>query len=223
MNAMNDKKYRLRDIPKGKRLRHFLTYYKPHLLFTLAALVLLGHTLYGLLKPRADLQVMWLTDEYTMNCEYALRDLLDSLDWDTNGDGRTRHLLTYIDFDRDYHQLSYDTKSELTILTAGQEYSFFLVNDYALSWMRETDIVATWEEVGAPDGTEGWAVLPLSRMEAFSGDFLAPLREAYLCVTPPPADPAGRDEYRRQTEALGRFLSAQGVCSPEEAPGVGMA
>ncbi|MDE6454684.1 MAG: hypothetical protein K2L38_01955 [Dysosmobacter sp.] len=208
---MKDKRYRLRDIPKGKRLRHFLTYYKPHLFFALAAAVLLGHALYGLLKPKADLQVMWLSDQYTMNCEYALRDLLESLDWDVNGDGKTNLMLTYIDFDREYSQLSYDVKSEITILTAGQEYSFFLVNGCALSWMRENDILASWEEVGAPAGTDGCAVVPLSRMEAFSGDFLAPLRDCFLCVTPEPEEPSARAEYRLQTEALHRFLSAQGV------------
>lgn len=208
---MNDRKYRLRDIPKEKRLNHFLTYYKPHIFFAFAAVLLLGHTLYGLLKPKADIQVMWLSDKYTMNCEYALRNLLESLDWDTNGDGETHLLLTYIDFDRDYHQLSYDTMSELTILTAGQEYSFFLVNDYALSWMRENDILATWEEIGVLDEGDGYVVVPLSRMEEFSSDFLAPLQEAYLCVTPPPADLSAQAEYLRQTEALRRFLSAQDV------------
>ena len=207
---MSDKKYRLRDVPKGKRLRHFLTYYKPHIFFTLAAALLLGHTLYGLLKPRADLQVMWLSDQYTMDCEYALRDVLEAMDWDTNGDGKTRVLLTYIDFDRDYHELSYDTKSELTVLVAGQEYSFFLVNDYALAWMKENGLLATWEEIGVTDRPgEETVAIPLSELPAFSGDFLSPLREAYLCVTPPPADEKAQAEYQRQTEALRRFLATQ--------------
>lgn len=211
---MSDKKNRLWDIPKGKRLQHFLTYYKPHMFFTVMAVLLVGHTLYGLLKPKADLQVMWLSDQYTMNCEYALRDVLESLDWDTNEDGETNLLLTYIDFDRDYHELSYDTKSELTVLVAGQEYSFFLVNAYAQAWMAENDILATWEEIGVTGAqADAYVAVPLSQMDAFSSDFLAPLREAYLCVTPPPADAEAQTEYQRQTEALRRFLSTQGILS----------
>ena len=103
---MKGKKYRLRDVPRGQRLRHFFHYYKLHVFFGAAILILLGQMLYAFLTPQPEVRVMWLSDQYTANCEYALRDTLKSLDWDLNGNGRVDTQLTYICFDRSYHDLS---------------------------------------------------------------------------------------------------------------------
>ena len=201
---MKDKKYRLRDVPRGQRLRHFFHYYKLHVFFGAALLILLGQVLYAFLTPQPEVRVMWLSDQYTANCEYALRDTLKSLDWDLNGNGRVDTQLTYICFDHSYHDLSYDTKSELTVLAAGQTYSFYLVNDYAKSWMEENDILAHWSDIGIEQ--DGFAAVPVSQLSVFSGQYEQPLQSLWLCIPSPPADPADQAEYQRQAEALRRLL-----------------
>lgn len=212
MSIKGAKKYRLRDLPKGERLEYFWMYYKFHLIFGLLGAFLIGYTLYGVLKPRPDLQVMWMSDKYTTQCEYALRDTLESLDWDTNGDGKTRVLLTYVDFEQDYHQLSYSLKSEITVLVAGQEYSFFIVNDHAWDWMLENELPATWREIGVDnDNPDGFVLVPLSQLEAFSGDYMEPLEDLYLCAAQ--AVQGKEDEYALQAEALRRFLADQNILS----------
>lgn len=210
MSIKGTKKYRLRDIPKGKRLEYFRMYYKAHVIFGLLGAFLVGYTLYGILKPKADLQVMWLADSYTSQCEQALRNTLEALDWDTNGDGKTRVMLTYIDFDRDYSELDYSRKTEVTVLVAGQEYSFFLVNDYAKDWMLENELPAAWRELGVSSmAQDDYVFVPLSTLPAFSGEFMEPLETLYLCVVQAP--PGKEAEYSIQYEALRRFLTAQGV------------
>ena len=201
---MKDKKYRLRDVPRGQRLKHFFHYYKLHLFFGVALLVLLGQTAYAFLTPQPEVRVMWLSDRYTANCEYALRDTLKSLDWDLNGNGRIDTQLTYICFDQPYHDLSYDTKSELTVLAAGQTYSFYLVNDYAKAWMEENDILAQWSDIGVEQ--DGFAAVPVSQLPAFSGEYEEPLQSLWLCVPSPTSDQSDQADYQLQAEALRRFL-----------------
>ena len=213
---MSDKKYRLRDIPKGERLAHFLNYYKLRTFFLLVFAVMVGYTLYGIFKPRPDLQVMWLSDRYSLECEFQLRKTLEGLNWDTDGDGNSGGaMLTYIDFDREYQALSYEVKTELTVLVAGQEYSFFLVNELARDWMEENELLATWEEAGiSGPGAERYLAVPVKQMEAFSPPPLEQMSHNCLCVTPPPFEESKLPEYRRQTRVLREFLAAQGITAP---------
>ena len=212
---MSDKRYRLRDIPKGRRLEHFLQYYKLRTFFCLAAAVMVGYALYGIFKPYPDLQVMWLSDRYSLECEFRLRETLEGLGWDPDGDGQGGVMLTYIDFDREYQALSYEKKTELTVLVAGQEYSFFLVNSLAKDWMAENELLATWEEAGfSGPGAKKPLAIPLSRLEAFSHPALELMAHDFLCLTPPPFEEDKGPEYQRQTQALRGFLAGQGITAP---------
>lgn len=205
MSVVGAKKYRWRDLKKGERLEYFWMYYKYHLFFGVILAFLLGYTLYGILKPKPDLQVMWMSERYTPQCEYALRDVLEGLDWDTNGDGRTEVMLTYVDFDMNYHDLSYSVKSEISVLVAGQEYSFFLVNGYARDWMLENDLAADWGDLGAEEMEAGEPVfIPVEELDCFSSDELEPLAGTFLCSAHPAE--GKEEEYLRQTEALRGFL-----------------
>ena len=212
---MSDKTYRLRDIPKGQRLKHFFTYYKLRTFLCLAFAVLIGYGLYGIFRPPSDLQVMWLADGYSLECEFELRENLEALDWDTNGDGHVGLMLTHIDFDRDYHELSMDTMSELTILVASQQYSFFLAGPYAQAWMADNEILGTWSDLGieGPYAKEPVAV-PLSGIREFSGTYTQPLEDVCLCITPAPEDPDALEAYERQAAALYRLLDLNGQLPP---------
>ena len=66
------KRYRLRDIPREKRLAHFWLYYKWHLL----GAVLTAVTLAGMLRPlwagRVDLSILWLGESHNLATDAAL-------------------------------------------------------------------------------------------------------------------------------------------------------
>lgn len=205
-------KYKLRDVPKGKRLKHFIYYYWGQTLFTLAMCVIVGYTAYLFLRPKADVQVMWMAKKYTVTCETALQRSLDALDWDTNGDGHMRALLTYVDFNAPYSELGMTTKQEITVLVSGQGYSFFLANQYAVDWMKEHEILGTWAELGVTDERAGEYLLISAReLKEFSGEYMDPLEEVYLCITAKPSDPERVIEYESQIAALCRLLTKNGL------------
>ena len=207
---MSDKTYHLRDIPKKQRLQHLWYYYKLHMLLGAALAIMIGYGICGFFRPEPDLQVMWLSDEYSLDCEFALRETLEELDWDTNQDGSVRVLLTYIDFDRPYQELSYDSKAEITVLAAGEDYSFFLAGQDAVNWMRENDLLGTWNELGVTDaGGKTEVLIPASEIPAFSE--MQELEETFLCMTTRPGEKQRWEEYDRQTQALREFLEDEGV------------
>ena len=205
-------KYRLRDVPKGKRLKHFIYYYWGHTLFALGFCVLLGYTAYLFLRPKADVQVMWMSDRYSATCETALQRSLDQLEWDINEDGHMRALLTYIDFYGPYRDLDMTTKQEVMILVSGQGYSFFLADQNAVDWLKENEILGTWADLGVTDERNGeYLLIPAREIAEFSGEYTEPLEEVYLCITATPSDPERLIEYEKQIAALRRLLTKNGL------------
>ena len=169
---MSDKTYHLRDIPKKQRLQHLWYYYKLHMLLGAALAIMVGYGIYGFFRPEPDLQVMWLSDEYSLDCEFALR--------------------------------------EITVLTAGEDYSFFLAGQDAVNWMRENDLLGTWNELGVTDaGGETEVLIPASEIPAFSE--MQELEETFLCMTARPGEKQRWEEYDRQIQALREFLADEGV------------
>ena len=210
------KKVRLRDVEKGKRLEHFFTYYKVQTFYCILFAFLIGYSLYGFLKPRADVQVMWLSGSFTMECEQELRDNCEKLDWDTNGDGIVAMMLTHVDFYCDYEDLSSATTQELVYLVAAQDFSFFLVNDFAIDWMQKNEILGTYRDAGITGpGEDQPLLIPVTQIRELTGEHDEPLEDLYLCITPTPENDEKRlSEYLKQTEALRRLLNNNGIHQP---------
>ena len=206
---MSDKRYRLRDVPKTERWSYFWEYYKLHFIVGLACVISLAYLLYGIFGPKADITVMWLSGSYTLEGEGELRSSLENLDWDTNGDGRTKLMLTFLDFDAPYDELSYQTMSEVNTLVAGQQYSFFLVNAYAARWMRENGILGTWRDAGVD--RDGYLEIPLSEIPLFASDAIRTLGDLTLVISSPDTGRNDDAEYAKQNAALIRFLADQNV------------
>lgn len=202
-------KYRLRDVPKGKRLQHFFTYYKLHLFYAIAFATLIGYVLYAFLKPDPDIQVIWMSGKYTMECEQELRSNCEALDWDTNGDGTVAMILTYVDFDAPYDEISYELKTEVTTYIAALDYSFFLVNDYAYEWMVECELLGTYGESGLErwGETDALVRIPVSQIAFLQGEYSEPLQDLYLVISAPPKGSKSRtQEYEKQMAALCKAL-----------------
>ena len=78
--------------------------------------------------------------------------------------------------------------------------------------MRENELPATWREIGVDnDNPDDFVLVPLSTLEVFSGDYMEPLEDLYLCVAQ--AVPGKEAEYALQAEALRRFLADQNILS----------
>ena len=206
---MADQRYRLRDVPKAERWSYFWEYYKLHVIVGLAVVISVGYLLYGIFGPKADLTVMWLSGSYSLEEESAIRNTLEHTDWDTNGDGRTKVLLTYLDFDKPYEELSYQTMSEINTLIAGQQYSFFLVNSLAFDWMDENGILGSWRDAGID--RDGRLAVPLTDLPAFPGDAGGAFTDLRLVISAPDTGRNDDAEYTRQNAALVRYLTGQGI------------
>lgn len=206
---MKGENCRLRDVPRGRRLEHFLAYYKWKMLLFVIFGTSAAYIAYGMLQPYPEIRVLWLSETYSLQAEFDIRDWMEGLDWDLNNDNKITHTLTYIDFDRPYGELSYDTKSEITILVAGQEYSFFLVNGMAMEWMEDNGILGTWGDIGIAGVLEKeYLVVPFSRLAGYSSQEKGVFGEVFLCVTPKPGEGGRLAEYEKQSQALRMLLAA---------------
>ncbi len=209
---MKMQKYRLRDVPKGKRLKHFIHYYWGHTLFVLFLSIFMGYTVLMMARPDVDFQVMWMTHWYPLTCENTLQDTLDSLDWDLNEDGHVRALLTQVDFSSPFEEKTLNSKQEVMVMLSNQIYAFYLLNDNAYEWMESADLLGTWGDLGVTDERAGEFVkIPAHELEELSQKFMEPLGETYLCISARPPEGEFLEKYESQIAALRRLLTKNGL------------
>ena len=198
--------YPWKDVPIKERPAYFVQYYKWHVLGALFGLILV----FGVIKttfftPRTDMSILWMTERYSMTGEAALRERLNSLPLDVNGDGVSRPSLQYVGFSQDYQELDPSTQMELLTLIASGEFNVFLVNRTARDWLIEKQVAGTWEDFGqaaeAQDG-DGIFCVPCVRLPVFSGEDLECMREMYLMIAQPPARADKQELYQNQMTAL---------------------
>lgn len=206
---MKNEFYKLKDVPKEKRLGHFFDYYIPYVLGALLLVAVVGYVVFGLLQPDSDIAVLWLSDKYTYDCENALRKTLEDSSWDIDGDGEVNEMLTYIEFTDEYSKLSLQTMSEINTLVGGQQYSFFLVNDYAKEWMQKGEILGTWKDAGIDK--PGYLSVPVKELPSFDTEDMKELNHLYLVISSPDTGKNKEDVYEKQIKALKAFLIEEGV------------
>lgn len=184
----------LRDIPKGKRLEHFLIYYGKSVLLWLFCGGLVLYTVYlAIGKPSADFSILILSDSFDLSCETALRErFADQPGLDRNQDGTVRVLLNYFQTDPVSGELPVDDRMALmTILSAGDT-DFFLADRSAASWLRENDLIADWDD----SGSSGF---PVEDMKLFRDRAFDSIRNLTLYV----ASPKERtQQWQEETAAL---------------------
>lgn len=199
--------YRMRDVPRGKRWAHFWRYYKLHVLAALIAAVLLGNVIYAsFLKPKADVFLLWLSDQYSLTCEQALLEKLEMLpDWDLNGDGTVRVRLNHVDFSAPFDELGLPVQSELLTIYSAEESCIYLLSDYAVEWMAENDLLGQWRDLGLEG--EGIFALRAGELPFFQEEALAPLADTMLSIAKP-GQQSG-PVYDAQMDALRALLAGE--------------
>lgn len=173
---MRMKKTTMGDVPKGKRWSHFWFYYEKAFFLSIFLGGMLLYTLYlALVKPEADLSVMILSDQFSFQCEAALRETFNQWEQlDTNGDGNVRINLDYISFDTEPQELSLEQRMELmTILSSGNT-NLFLANKDAMAWLASQGLLAT-----QADGTP--ISIAVSHIPFFQNDDYTAIRDLTIC------------------------------------------
>lgn len=203
---------RLQEMPPGKRLEYVFTYYKWRALLLVIVGCSVAYVLYGMLQPRPEVKILWLSDKYSLQAEFDVRDWVEGLEWDLNGDQRVSHTLTYIDFDRPYDELDSTAKTETTVLVAGQDYSFFMVNELAKEWMKANGILGTRGDIGLTGGDEKeYLAIPMTSLAGFSSQEKHVFEGVYLCVGSKPETDERHKRYEEQGRALRVLLQASAV------------
>lgn len=207
---------RLRDVPKGQRLSHFFTYYRWQLFYTVFGLLLAAMLLSAMLRPRADVSVLWLTSNFNLMTDTALREVLDDVFWDVNGDGKSRVALQYIEIPEDPTN-SLETQMEtLTLISSGQ-FSVFLLSEGAKNWFEETGMIGTWADYGPTEaeayrdlsGSEEPFAIPCSELSFFRGTGISQTGETYLVIGAAPEDEEKRADYQNQVRMLESVLTQE--------------
>lgn len=201
------KKFRMRDVPKGKRWNYFWSYYAFHVFWAVIFSVFTGYTVYLLcFKPHTDVSLMWLSDRYDLVCEGLLNKEMQREFPDINGDGTVKVTLSHILFDREYEKLPQETKAELSILlSVGDTYILF-ASDTAAEWLREMNLLGTWGDFGGCEGKPDKDIflVKISQVEFFRKDGYNALKEANLCIVRPPV--GERKNYDIQMNVLRKLL-----------------
>jgi hypothetical protein len=198
------KKYKIRDIPKGQRWGYFWSYYTLHVFCIVIAAAMLGYTAYLVfIKPHSDLSLMWLSDRYDPVCENVVKDKIEKeMDWDINGDGTVKVSISYMEFDTEYRQLDADTKTELAIIMSTGDNYIFLVNDYAMQWMLDNDLLGTWGDFGGCEGEDDNEIFAIEATDLhfFSEESFEALEGMRICIAQRPSEKTGL--YDAQMSAL---------------------
>lgn len=209
------KHYRLKDVPKKKWPGYILTYYWPHITAAVLGISLIIWLSYMFFfHKRPDLSVLWLASDYDILSDTVIRERMQELPWDINGDGKVSIGMQYVDFEEnstDDMQLSMQL---LTLLSAG-EFNVFLADETGLSWLRDNGLLGTRDDLGQPagaagadlraDGEEEFCV-PCRELEIFRLASLPLLDEMYLAVAKPPGGGKPLTVYERQMEAVRQML-----------------
>lgn len=214
---MLSQQYRLRDVPKGQRLRHFFTYYKLHTFFAVCAVVLAGIFVSAALKPPRDMEVLWLYDSFSARLETEVYRNIHSMEWDSNGDGRSTPSFNQLEFDSPYDDLPNDTKAIVMTLFSAERYSYLLVSTYAYDWLEENDMLGSWESLGAVgENARKTVKIPASELGFLATTYAEEFGDTYLVIGQAPvSNEEERQNYLIQMELLRSYLEEAGVLSPE--------
>lgn len=204
------KQYRLRDVPAGKRPGYVWTYYKWRILAALFAAVTVGYLAYATwFAWKTDVSVMWISSQYELLSDAVIRERLGEIPWDANGDGRVKVAVQHVEFGENEKSLSPENRMMLLALMGAGEFNVLLVNEPALSWAKEQEILGTWKEFDGRQGDELF-VIPCSLLAFFKDTGIENAETMYLTIAHPPKEEDGLKQYRAQMDGLKKLMEWDG-------------
>ena len=170
-----DKVYKLKDVPKGQRVRYYFDYlFLPTLGIIAVVTLLIILTIHFLTPEKYDFYVILAnnsSDNYTTDGTYAkLNEALTNRIGDTDADGEVNHILIYTNIDEgtmntDPEYLRANVDKYYSEVTSGS--AVILIGDEAMfqrSFIGE-ELAAENEEIGVADISvdEKYVKIPLSK------------------------------------------------------------
>ena len=205
-------RYKFRDVPKGKRLSHFFTYYSWHLYAVVFTVVVAGYLLYlTFLAPKTDASILWVSSTYSLETDGILSQRCRELGWDNNADGKSTVTLQHAEFGESFETTSADSQIALmTILSAG-ETDILFVSEAAFDWGCRMDIFGTYADMGGWNGAAADAVfaIPCESIPFFADSGISYDETMYLVISKPQEDPERLALYENNMQRLRALLECE--------------
>lgn len=203
------KRYPFKNVPKGKRLSHFFTYYSWHLAAAIFVVVVVSYTIFvTFIKPKSDASIMWISSTYALEADESIYQRLQQLGWDNNGDGKTMVTLQHAEFGETYANTSAsDLMSVMTVISAGN-IDIMLVNDAALEWGLEAELYGTYADMGGLDGynDEDIFIISCADIPFFAGTDIDIYETMYLTIAQSKTGTEHEASYLQNMQNLRRLL-----------------
>jgi len=198
------KHYLFKDVPKGKRLSYFITYYKWHTLAAALAVAVVIVVIFLALSPRDDIAILWVSDDYDIVAESVFRDKLKELPWDLNADGYIRPASQYIDITDNPDNMQEEERMAMVGLLSAHTFNVFLLDEVALEHFMEISALGTWSDYAGSEVENGDDIFYVSCKDLpfFQDKYLEVMQDFYLAIAECPADGEALEVYRRQMDAL---------------------
>lgn len=198
------KHYLIKDVPKGKRLSYFITYYKWHTMAAALAVAVVIAVIWFALSPRDDIAILWLSDKYDIVAESVFRDKLKELPWDLNGDGHCRPAAQYLDITDNPDNMLEEDRMAMVGLISAHTFNVYLLDEIALEHFIENEILGTWSDYAGKDVENGDQPFYISCKELpfFQDEYLKLMQDFYIAIAECPTDEKALELYRTQIDAL---------------------
>ena len=198
------KHYLIKDVPKGKRLSYFITYYKWHTLAAALAVAVVIVVIWLALSPKDDIAILWLSDEYDIVAESVFRDKLEEMPWDLNGDGYCRPASQYLDTTDNLDNMVEEDRMAMVGLISAHTFNVYLLDDVALEHFIENNLLGTWSDYAGTDVENGDEPFYISCKDLpfFQDEDLEIMQDFYLAIAECPTEEDALQTYRAQIDAL---------------------
>ncbi len=210
------KHYLFKDVPKGKRLSYFITYYKWHTLAAALAAPVVIVVIWLALSPRDDICILWVSDKYDIVAESVFRDKLEELPWDINGDGHIKPASQYIDITDDPDNMLEEERMTMVGLISAHTFNIYLLDEVALEHFTEIGVLGTWSDYAGAEVENGDEVFFVSCKDLpfFQDEYLEIMQDFYLAIAECPSEGEALETYRKQMDAL--KVITEPDCTQEE-------
>lgn len=205
------KHYLFKDVPKGKRLSYFVTYYKWHTLAAALAAAVVICIIWIALSPRDDISVLWVSNEYDIVAESVFREKLGEMPWDIDGDGHVRAASQYIDITDHPDNMNEDERMTMVGLISAHTFNVFLLDEIALEHFTEIEVLGTWSDYAGTEVENGDEIFYISCKDLpfFQDEDLELMRDFYIAIAECPSEGEALETYRQQMEALKMITEPQ--------------
>lgn len=213
-----DHMYKMSDVPRGKRFRQFMDYYK----YSAIAVLVVGVIVISLIKtifftPSPDSMILVAGSKFMDDILWNdLKVLIESTDIDFNNDGKSLVELNLNSIDenakdKDPQYYNMSVQRMVAVLSTG-DYIIQIVDDDMFTYLKDENLIGKYNELSDYDignsNPDDDIKIPLKNVSLLNGSTLSKLSDNfYITLRPRDASTSEkkRDKYNAQVELLARL------------------